>query len=91
MYELKRSNKFKKDFKKLSKGSYFDVDVFVFIVEMIINTGILPAKYKNHKLQGEFIGCMECHIQPDVLLIYSLDKEERIINLLRIGSHSNLF
>ncbi|EHD78403.1 DNA damage inducible protein [Streptococcus pneumoniae 459-5] len=38
-----------------------------------------------------FQGVRECHIQPDWLLVYKVDKEELILNLLRTGSHSDLF
>jgi len=51
----------------------------------------LPIKYCNHPLIGEFKDCFECHIKPDVLLIYKIEKREVLIILLRIGSHSELF
>jgi len=49
----------------------------------------LLAKNKNHQLKGSFIGCFDCHIRPDVILIYK--KEDKIIYLLRIESHSKIF
>ena len=53
----------------------------------------LHVKNKDHALQGEFAGCRECHIQPDWLLIYSKesDGELHVLNLLRTGTHSDLF
>jgi len=44
---------------------------------------------KNHQLKGSFVGCFDCQIKPDVILIYK--KEGNIIYLLRIGSHSKIF
>ncbi|EJG57729.1 DNA damage inducible protein [Streptococcus pneumoniae 2072047] len=38
-----------------------------------------------------FQGVRECHTQPDWLLVYKVDKSELILNLLRTGSHSDLF
>lgn len=49
----------------------------------------LPAKYRPHKLTGEWQGCWECHIEPDWLLIYRYNEDELI--LLRTGTHSDLF
>jgi len=51
---------------------------------------LLPKNF-NHRLAGEFKECFECHIKPDVLLIYKIEKSEIIILLLRIGSQAELF
>ncbi len=50
----------------------------------------LPQEYYPHMLQGEYKGCMECHIQGDFLLIW-IDEVNDIIELVRLGSHSELF
>ncbi|MBP7710094.1 MAG: type II toxin-antitoxin system YafQ family toxin [Rickettsiales bacterium] len=50
---------------------------------------ILPEKYKDHKLQGNFEGCRECHLEPDWLLIYRTLKTEILFE--RTGTHSDLF
>ena len=52
---------------------------------------ILPAKYKSHKLTGDYKGFWECHIQPDWLLIWLQDDTEKTITLARTGTHSDLF
>lgn len=58
----------------------------------LLQRGIeLPAKYKDHALTGNYIGCRECHIEPDWLLVYEIINEELIILLLTTGSHSDLF
>ena len=46
---------------------------------------------KPHLLIGNYKGCMECHIEPDLLLIWEQDDTEKTIMLDRIGSHSELF
>lgn len=48
----------------------------------------LPAKYVNHPLKGEWKGCMDCHIKPDLVLIYELRGSDLILH--RLGSHSEL-
>ncbi|MBO5499556.1 MAG: type II toxin-antitoxin system YafQ family toxin, partial [Bacteroidales bacterium] len=53
----------------------------------------LPAERKDHNLTGKLAGFRECHIQPDWLLIYSKEEEGElhILNLVRTGTHSDLF
>ena len=50
----------------------------------------IPESYEPHKLIGQYKGCMECHIEGDFLLIW-LDINSDIIEIIRIGSHSELF
>lgn len=57
---------------------------------MLDNEIELPEKYRVHMLKGEYMGCMECHIEGVFLLIW-LDVETGIIDVLRLGSHSELF
>lgn len=58
------------------------------IANLLINDLPIPKEHKSHLLKGQYKGCMECHIEDDFLLIW-IDGE--IIDLLRIGSHSELF
>lgn len=91
MYTLKYSNRFKKDLKKVRNNKNFDVKTFVFIVENLRIGSKLQEKYNDHKLNGEFKNCRECHLKADLLLIYKINQKELLLNLLRIGSHSELF
>jgi mRNA interferase YafQ len=50
----------------------------------------LPAELHVHKLQGKYRGCMECHVENDFLLIW-IDEKTSFIEVLRIGTHSELF
>ena len=54
-----------------------------------VNEERLNARYKDHKLIGNFIGRRECHIEPDWLLIYKTNDDEIIFE--RTGTHSDLF
>lgn len=51
----------------------------------------LPIKYKDHALKWEYIWARECHIKPDLLLIYKIENWELELLLLRMWSHSDLF
>lgn len=50
----------------------------------------LPERYKNHPLKGNFKGYYDCHILPDWVLIYKIEKEKLILLLFDVGSHSDL-
>ena len=51
----------------------------------------LPEKNRDHALSGDYIGCRECHITPDWLLIYEISHGELTLCLTRTGTHSDLF
>lgn len=65
------------------------------VLTNVINTlargEILPAKYKNHPLKGNLKGYYDCHVLPDLVLIYKIEKEKLILLLFDVGTHSNLF
>ena len=58
---------------------------------MISKGKILPPKYRNHQLKGKYSNYYDCHILPDWVLIYKIEKENLILLLFDIGSHSDLF
>lgn len=64
------------------------VAAFEKIAKMLMDEIPIPPSYKPHMLKGDYKGCMECHIEDDYLLIW-IDGDD--IDLLRIGSHSELF
>ncbi len=51
----------------------------------------LEAKYRDHTLIGNYLNCRECHIKPDLLLIYKIDNDILELALVRVGTHSKLF
>ncbi|PAF43617.1 type II toxin-antitoxin system YafQ family toxin [Helicobacter sp. 11S02596-1] len=87
-YEIFRSKDFKKSFKKLSETHKSQV---LSILERLANDEILEPKYKDHKLKGEYEGFRECHIKPDLLLIYEKCEDILILTAINVGSHSELF
>ncbi len=60
------------------------------ILNMLQSETPIPAEYYPHMLKGNYAGYMECHIEGDFLLIW-LDRETDQIDLVRLGSHSELF
>lgn len=89
-YKIFPSAKFKKDLKLAMKRGY-DMSLLDEVVGLLANGDLLPARFHDHTLSGNFIGCRECHITPDWLLIYELSDRELYLYLTRTGTHSDLF
>lgn len=89
-YKIMATGRFKKDLKILIKRGY-DMKLMENIVKKLANNEDLPAKNKDHSLSGNYAGLRECHITPDWLLIYEIDKDILYLTLTRTGSHSDLF
>ena len=87
-YTLARTKKFKKSFKKLHLKDN-DEATFINIVAKLLNGIALDKKHKDHFLKGYSELYKECHLKPDLLIIYRIHKGE--LQLIDIGSHSKLF
>ncbi|TXJ40791.1 type II toxin-antitoxin system YafQ family toxin [Brachyspira aalborgi] len=95
MYRFKPSSKFRKQYKKLNQK---EKEITKKIINKLLNNEILESKYKDHKLIGKYAGFRECHIKPDLLLIYKKENNASsgqlpilILVCIAIGSHSDLF
>ena len=89
-YQIEMSTRFKKDYKLAQKRGY-DISLLKEVIDILANGEQLPEKYVDHHLVGDYKGCRECHIQPDWLLIYRIEKDLLILGLTRTGTHSDLF
>ena len=90
MLKIKFLNSFKKDYKRIVKRGY-DIALLENVIRMLADGEMLPAKYRDHALTGNYSGYRECHITPDWLLIYEVRESELILVLSRTGTHSDLF
>ncbi|MEQ3306793.1 type II toxin-antitoxin system YafQ family toxin [Fusobacterium varium] len=90
MLKVRYHNQFKRDYKlALKRGC--KPELLEEVVELLVNEIVLPEKYKDHKLTGNYKNFRECHIQNDWLLVYKIKKDELVLVLSRIGTHSDLF
>ncbi len=89
-YEIRFTNRFKKDIKLATKQGK-DLDKLFDIIEKLAQGETLEAKYRDYSLIGDYKGTRECHIEPDWLLIYEIFEDVLVLSLQRIGSHSDLF
>ena len=90
MLTIKYQTAFKKDYKRIKKRGY-DTRLLEKVVGLLAEGRGLPAEYKDHALSGDYIGCRECHIAPDWLLVYEIIEGELLLYLTRTGTHSDLF
>lgn len=81
IYTIKPTSQFKTDF-KVFKHNQKVIDEFTTVIDLLKNGEMLPPQYSDHQLTGKLKHCRECHIFPDVLLIY--EKKESILTLLLI-------
>ena len=89
MKTLFPSTQFKKDYKRY-KNNPKKKDALKEVLKFLQEEKPIPAKFLPHMLHGNYKGCMECHIEGDFLLIW-VDEKNDIIELVRLGSHSDLF
>ncbi len=92
MRDVKRSSKFKKQFRKILKSAnYFDFEIRFNLVLNLLRKDIeLQIQYRDHALVGNFAGFCECHLKPDLLLIYR-KVDDDLLWLEQIGSHTEVF
>ena len=90
MLKIVPSNQFKRDLKRAEKRG-----CKIWHLREVVNTLAqgrkLDEKYRDHGLTGSYRGFRECHIEPDWLLVYRIDREELELFLFRTGTHSDLF
>lgn len=92
MRTIERSSQFRRDYNRESRGQHRATldDDLVPVVMALANERPLEGRRRDHALSGDWSGYRECHIKPDLLLIYRKPEEESLW-LVRLGSHSELF
>jgi mRNA interferase YafQ len=91
MRTIRRTARFKRDYKREAKGQYratLDRDVRA-VVSLLAADAPLPDRYRDHAMIGEWKDHRDCHIRPDLVLIYRKPDAETL-ELVRLGSHSEL-
>ncbi|MCI6298271.1 MAG: type II toxin-antitoxin system YafQ family toxin [Campylobacter sp.] len=87
MLEIKASASFKKAAKKLNDR---DKGLLKEVLGKLVNNEKLDEKYCDHALKGKYLGFRDCHIRPDLVLIYKIEHNALLLYLANIGSHSEL-
>lgn len=91
MYRVVLTKRYKKGLKKLRKSGSFNEGKLRSVLYLLAEGKLLPQKYYDHQLSGVLENLRECHLEPDLLLMYELSPESFTLFLVNIGSHSDLF
>ncbi|MDR1735803.1 MAG: type II toxin-antitoxin system YafQ family toxin [Oscillospiraceae bacterium] len=90
MYERVYSARFKRDLRRAEKRGK-DLSLLEEVIDILAEGKRLPIEYSDHPLKGNYKGFRECHIEPDWLLVYKIDKGILVLLLSRTGTHQDLF
>ncbi len=90
MLKISFTNQYLKDLELMKRRNLPKSELDV-VIKLLSEQEPLPPKYKDHALKGNFAGYRECHIRPNWLLMYKIDKQILTLVLVRTGTHSDLF
>lgn len=85
MRKIRSSRSFSKDFKKAELST-----ALVEVLYLLTRDEPLPEKYRDHALIGTLKGFRDCHVKPDLVLIYKLTDDD-VLELHQLDSHSEIF
>ena len=89
MRDIERTGQFKRDYKREKRADPNLAAALQPVLALLVADEALPKKLSDHGLGGTWKGYRDCHIKPDLVLIY--EKPEGKLGLVRLGSHSELF
>ena len=91
MRTIEHTSQFKRDYKRKLKGQHRSVleNDFAEILTALADDQSLAEKYRDHALTGDWKDHRDCHIKPDLVMIYRKPDADRL-QLVRLGSHSEL-
>ena len=90
MLKISFTNQYLKDLELMKRRNLPKSELDA-VVKLLSEEKPLPKKYKDHALKGNFAAYRECHIRPNWLLMYKIDKKILTLVLVRTGTHSDLF
>ena len=93
MYSVVATKQYNKSLKKMLRGGVSKSlrQEIIAVINDLAKDSPLPKHHHDHALKGQLSQYRECHIRPDVLLIYQKRETELVLVLIDIGSHSQLF
>ncbi len=91
MREIKPRHAFKQDIRRERKGRFrIELEGKLWeVIDKIADNVPLEASYNDHSLHGKWEGARDCHIKPDLILVYRYEGEDLLI-LERLGSHAEI-
>ncbi len=89
MLTLAVTGQFRRDYKRLKKRGC-DMSALEAAIDTLLAERPLPERCRDHSLSGNYAGFRECHIRPDWLLIYTVDRGKLVLTASRTGTHAEL-
>ena len=90
-YIIRMTKRFKKHLKRMEKRNKASIKKIADAVNLLQKGENLPERFRDHELTGPLKGSRECHVLPDLLLIYRIFNDILILELIDTGTHSDLF
>jgi mRNA interferase YafQ len=90
-YTIVYTRRFTKSLKRVRQFKGFKADKLATVLQLLSEGQKLPEHFRDHALSGDVAGYRECHIAPDILLIYTIRNDVLICSLTDIGNHGQLF
>lgn len=90
MYKIVFTNEMKRNVKRLKKRINDTLDLYDVLKQLAEGKKLAP-KHRDHALKGNWIGHRECHVNPDLLLVYKILKDKLILLATNTGSHSDIY
>ncbi|MBQ6346640.1 MAG: type II toxin-antitoxin system YafQ family toxin [Clostridia bacterium] len=90
MMTLETTAQFRRDYKRAKKRGY-NMKLLGDVIDTLLSDVPLEPRHRDHQLTGSMKDYRECHIQPDWLLMYRIEKERLVLVANRTGTHSDLF
>jgi mRNA interferase YafQ len=89
MWTIEKTGEFKKDYRRAKKRGY-DLGLLEAVIDELAAGGPLAERYCDHPLKGPHRGRRECHVAPDWVLMYRLNRSAGELWLVATGTHSDL-
>ena len=90
MLTLSVTGQFRRDYRRLKRRGC-DMSLLEGVLDELLAGRPLAARFRDHGLCGRYAGFRECHVLPDWLLIYAVDRGRLILTASRTGTHADLF
>lgn len=84
------SAKFTRDLKRAVRRGK-DPGKVATVIDLLCAQGPLPAALRDHPLKGKFAGFRDCHVEPDLILVYRIVHDQLQLVCAHLGTHSDLF
>jgi mRNA interferase YafQ len=89
MLIISYTSNYKSSLEKHKISDRFPLSKLIQCIDLLASGAVLPISFRDHSLHGTLSDCRECHIDPDMLLIYR--KDDIFLKLVNLGSYSDLF